>query len=150
MRMSEMKGDTSSIKDEDILYKNSFFLDASKRFDNSSPEFVELIKKEHIDLIHINTTYSYVAAIAGLITKTPIVWHLREFLEEDQKRKIYDKEYGYKIISKADRIVTISKALYHKYESIFPKEKMQVIYNGIDTAEFYNPKKQIFNNEKVF
>ena len=112
-------------------------------------EFVELIKKEHIDLIHINTTYSYVAAIAGLITKTPIVWHLREFLEEDQKRKIYDKEYGYKIISKADRIVTISKALYHKYESIFPKEKMQVIYNGIDTAEFYNPKKQIFNNEKV-
>ena len=43
MRMSEMKGDTSSIKDEDILYKNSFFLDASKRFDNSSPEFVELI-----------------------------------------------------------------------------------------------------------
>ena len=26
-----------------ILYKNSFFLDASKRFDNSSPEFVELI-----------------------------------------------------------------------------------------------------------
>ena len=59
-------------------------------------EFVELIKKEHIDIIHINTTYSYVAAIAGLITRTPIVWHLREFLEEDQKRKIYDKKYGYK------------------------------------------------------
>lgn len=38
-------------------------------------QFVELIKKEHIDLIHINTTYSYVGAIAGLITRTPIVWH---------------------------------------------------------------------------
>lgn len=112
-------------------------------------EFVELIKKEHIDIIHINTTYSYVAAIAGLITRTPIVWHLREFLEEDQKRKIYDKKYGYKLIGKSDRIITISRALYHKYENIFPKEKMQVIYNGIDTDEFYNPEKQIFRDKKI-
>lgn len=112
-------------------------------------EFVELIKREHIDIIHINTTYSYVAAIAGLITKTPIVWHLREFLEEDQKRKIYDKEYGYKLIGKADKIITISQALYKKYEDILPKEKMQVIYNGIDVDEFYNPTKEIFRGDKT-
>ena len=112
-------------------------------------QFVELIKKEHIDLIHINTTYSYVGAIAGLITRTPIVWHLREFLEEDQKRKIYDKEYGYKIIGKADKIITISKALYQKYENILPKDKLQVIYNGIDTSVFYKPDKEIFQQDKL-
>ena len=109
--------------------------------------FVELIKKEKIDLIHINTTYTYVAAIAGRITNTPIVWHLREFLEEDQKRRIYDREFGYKLIGKADKIITISKALYKKYESILPVDKMQVIYNGIDTDTFYKPEKQIFIND---
>lgn len=112
-------------------------------------QLVELIKREHIDIIHINTTYSYVAAIAGLITRTPIVWHLREFLEEDQKRKIYDKKYGYKIIGKSDKIITISKALYKKYENILPKEKMQVVYNGIDTTVFYKPQKKIFQNDKL-
>ena len=112
-------------------------------------QLVELIKREHIDIIHINTTYSYVAAIAGLITRTPIVWHLREFLEEDQKRKIYDKKYGYKIIGKSDKIITISKALYKKYENILPKEKMQVVYNGIDTTVFYKPQKKIFQKDKV-
>lgn len=111
--------------------------------------FVELIKKEHIDIIHINTSYSYVGAIAGLITRTPIVWHLREFLEEDQKRKIYDKEYGYKIIGKADKIITISKALHDKYENILPRDKLQVIYNGIDTAVFYKPHKEIFKSDKL-
>lgn len=35
--------EAETLKNTSILYKNSFFLDASKRFDNSSPEFVELI-----------------------------------------------------------------------------------------------------------
>lgn len=111
-------------------------------------QFVQLIKREKIDVVHINTTYSYVAAIAGLITRTPVVWHLREFLEEDQKRRIYDREYGYKLIGKADRIITISKALYNKYENILPKEKMRVIYNGIDARDFYRPDKKIFQSHK--
>lgn len=112
-------------------------------------KLVELIKKEKIDIIHINTTYSYVAAIAGQITNTPVIWHLREFLEEDQKRQIYDKSYGYSLIGKSDRIITISKALYAKYENILPKEKMQVVYNGIDTTTFYKPNKKIFKNDKL-
>ena len=110
-------------------------------------QFVELIKREKIDIVHINTTYTYVAALAGQITNTPVVWHLREFLEEDQKRRIYDREFGYTLIGKADKIVTISKALYKKYEQILPAEKMKVIYNGIDTDAFYKPDKQIFTDE---
>lgn len=110
-------------------------------------EIVNIIKEEKIDIIHINTTYSYVAAIAGKITNTPVVWHLREFLEEDQKRRIYDRETGYRIIGGADKIITISKALYNKYENILPKEKMQIIYNGIDEKSFFNEQKQIFNND---
>ena len=112
-------------------------------------EFVDLIKKESIDIVHINTTYSYVAAIAAHICGVPVIWHLREFLEEDQKRKIYDREYGYRLIGQSDKIITISKALYKKYEDIFPREKMQTIYNGIDTDLFYKPAKEIFKNKKT-
>ena len=112
-------------------------------------KFVDLINKEKPDLIHINTTYSYVAAEAAQITKVPLIWHLREFLEEDQARRIYDKEYGYSLIGKADKIITISKALYKKYENILPKDKMCVIYNGIDTDQFYAKKRSIFKKDKV-
>lgn len=112
-------------------------------------ELVKIIREENIDIIHINTTYSYVAAIAGKLTNTPVVWHLREFLEEDQKRRIFDREFGYKIISGADKIITISKALYKKYENVLPKDKMQIIHNGIDETDFYKPERTILSDKKV-
>lgn len=137
--------------DRDITQEDKEKIEKEKLLNNFAiKKFVELIKKENIDIVHINTTYSYVAAIAGYITRTPVVWHLREFLEEDQKRQIYDKQYGYSIIGKATRIITISDALYKKYESILPKEKLQVIYNGIDERDFYKPEKSILNNPEKY
>ena len=136
-----IKSDRELTKEE-----NDSLIQNFEKNKNAVKKFVELIKKEKITIIHINTSYSYVAAIAGRITYTPIVWHLREFLEEDQKRRFYDRAYSYKLISKSDRVITISKALYKKYESILPCSKMQVIYNGIDTDIFYKPDKQIFQN----
>lgn len=136
--------------DKELTVDDEYYMNINKHKNlQAIKAFVSLIKKEKIDIIHINTTYSYVAAIAGHITKTPVVWHLREFLEEDQKRRIYDREYGYDLIGRSEKIITISKALYTKYENIFPKEKMQVIYNGIDTDDFYKPNKKIFQNKKL-
>ena len=111
--------------------------------------FLRLIEEEKIDIVHINTSYSYVAALAAHIANKPIVWHLREFLEEDQGKRIYDRRGGYALISASDRIVAISQALYKKYEGILPKDKMRVIYNGIDEKVFWKPEKKIFRGRTL-
>ena len=115
----------------------------------SSRKIADIIKKEKIDIVHINTSYAFYGALAALQTRTPYVWHLREMLEEDQEREIFFKEWGYKLISKANKIVAISSAVYQKYQNILPQEKLQLIFNGIDTTMFYSPQKQIMTEEKL-
>src|SRR5690625_2181910 len=45
-----------------------------------------LIKREKIDLVHINAVTSSNSYIAATLSNTPIVWHIREFIEEDLNR----------------------------------------------------------------
>ncbi len=51
-----------------------------------------ILKKEHVDLVHINTVYSYFGAYAARKVNIPYVWHIREFLEEDQGNEFYFPE----------------------------------------------------------
>lgn len=109
-------------------------------------EIQDYLKNEKIDLVHINTTYSYVAAKACLNEKIPFVWHLREFLEEDQSNTLWDRKEGNNLINKADKIIAISNSIYDKYESIFDENKLVFIPNGIDARRFYKPNKKIFES----
>ncbi len=120
-----------------------------KQNEKAIAETVKLIKDYKPDVVHINTSYSYVAAEAANICNIPIVWHLREFLEEDQSRRFIDRRYANKLISHSDRVITISKALYKKYVDTIPNTKLKMIYNGIDTDQFYKPEKKIFQKNKV-
>lgn len=109
----------------------------------------KLIKNNNFDLVHINTTYSYVGAEAALKAGIPYIWHLREFLEEDQGKTMWDREQGNKLINKADRIVTISQSLYKKYEQVFDLSKLVCIFNGIDESKFYIPDKMIMTKDTI-
>src|SRR5699024_8150215 len=42
-----------------------------------------IIKRKKVDLVHINAITSSNAYLASRISRIPIVWHIREFLEED-------------------------------------------------------------------
>lgn len=109
----------------------------------------EIIIEREIDILHINTSYSYVGACAAIRANIPFVWHIREFLEEDQHRKIWDREKGYQLMQRADAIVTISNSIYQKYVNLLVPEKMHIIHNGIDEKLFYNPDKKIFQEPIV-
>ena len=99
--------------------------------------------------MHINTTYSYVGAKAAIEENLPFVWHLREFLEEDQNNTLWDRDEGNKLINKANRIIAISDSIFKKYESIFDNGKLVRIFNGIDATKFYKPHKTIFNEDII-
>jgi glycosyltransferase involved in cell wall biosynthesis len=109
----------------------------------------QYIKDNNIDILHINTTYSYVGALAALQENIPFVWHLREFLEEDQSNTLWDREKGNALINKADCVIAISDSIYKKYENILSKGKLVRIHNGIDADRFYKPFKNIFQEDEI-
>lgn len=108
-----------------------------------------LIKSNHIDLIHINTSWTYVGAKAALKTNTPFVWHIREFLEEDQKREIWNKQKGYALMSKATRVITVSQSIEKKYARYIPKEKLSTIYEGLDPTSYVDLNHTILDKQRI-
>ena len=90
-------------------------------------DFYKVIKKENIDLVHLNTLtsyYKYPLIVAKFLNKK-VVWFVRENPEE--KRCIRLKNY----LNKADKIVTVS---YDTANHIFyaDKNKLMTIHNGIN------------------
>lgn len=108
-----------------------------------------LIRNKNIDLVHINTSWSYVGAKAALKTNTPFIWHIREFLEEDQKREIWNKRKGYILMSKATRLLAVSKSIQKKYAQYIPENKLSVIYEGIDPIPYISLDHIILNQPKI-
>ena len=118
---------------------NSIAIQKIKRF----------IQENKVDIVHINTSYSYVGAIAALKAKTPYIWHLREFLEEDQGNTLWDRNQGNKLIGQASKVIAISRSIYQKYQNILPPNKLICIFNGIDSKKFYKPQKEILQDDTV-
>ena len=91
-------------------------------------DFIKLIKKENIDLIHLNTLTSYYKypAIAAKILSKKIVWFVRENPEEKRCVKLskYINNYSHKIVT-----VSYDTAEHMYYAD---KNKLITIHNGIN------------------
>lgn len=112
-------------------------------------QIAALIQKESFDVVHINTSCTYVGAVAALKTKTPFVWHIREFLEEDQERCIWKKEKAYKLITKSSKVIAISKSIFEKYSQCIPDANLIQIYNGVDEKIFKCDAHSLFSDNTI-
>lgn len=109
----------------------------------------KIIEEYKPALVHINTSWTYAGAIAAYQKKIPVVWHIREYLEEDQNRRYWNKQYSYQQYNKAKKVITISNDLYNKYSKVLDNNKMTVIYDGVDIAKYHNPEKDIFTDSEI-
>lgn len=107
-----------------------------------------IIKKQKIDIVHINTICSGVGAKAAHIAKVPVVWHFREFVEEDFGSHYINKRKSIKLIKKSAALIAVSEAVKNKYEKYFGKRSIYRIYDGLDINKFYCPEKEIFASQK--
>ena len=112
-------------------------------------KITEYLKKEKPDIVHINSTYSYVGAVAAYKLGIPVVWHIREFFEEDQNNRMWNRQKGYALMSKAEAILPVSQALFDKYRKIFSEEKLHVINDGVVEKRFYAPDRKIFTDDII-
>lgn len=97
---------------------------------------VKVIQQQEVDLVHVNTTYGYVGALAAKKAGVPLVWHLREFVEEDRGASLWHRPTCNQLIASADRVIAISNSIQKKYAKFIPATRLTRIYNGIDTRRF--------------
>ncbi len=106
----------------------------------------KLIMKHNIKIVHCNTMYVHVGAIAANELGVPVIWHLREnILEQGYCYK--DKEEFYDLINSSSKVVVVSDYLKKCYPDL-NKEKIVTIYDGVNVEEYYKERK-IFCDTKV-
>ena len=136
------------VRKESLRVKIKWLL---KHFYNliSIKQIERLIKQEKIELVHVNSLWGYVGAVAARRTNTPYVWHMRELLEQQQQIQLRWKKYGQKLIGDADALIAISKLVENYYTGRFPVEKIHRIYDGVDVDKMYRESHPLFEHDKI-
>lgn len=84
------------------------------------------------DLIYANSTKLFIwSAIVGSMANTPVIWHLHNLLIDNKSRMLVEFFGKWRSVKK---IIAVSHATKKHYERL--GDKIEVIYNGIDTAQF--------------
>lgn len=98
---------------------------------------LKLIKKNQIDIIHINTTAVLEGILIKIVTRKKVLWHVHEIIT--QPKFIY-KIISFLVNKFSDKAIAVSKATKeHLINSgLVDSKKVSVVYNGVD-GEIYSP-----------
>ncbi len=109
-------------------------------------KIAQIIKKRKIDIVHINTIFSYVGAPAALLCQKPFVWHIKEIIPNSSVFKfLFSYIFSSNLINKADKIIEVSNAVKNSYTKL-DKKKICVIHEGIDPTNFNTKSRKILEN----
>ena len=103
-----------------------------------------LIRKHGIDIVHVNTTWTYVGAVAAKEEGVPCIWHLREHLEDGLGRTMWSRSEGNRLMAGSDRAIAISRHIADKYRGVVPEPRLATVADGVDSTRFYRPGHTIF------
>ncbi len=110
----------------------------------------KIIVEENIDIVHINTIFSYVGALAAISMHKKLVWHIRESLNYGFASHIISEKKGYELINRSNKVLAVSNAIKAEYSKNIDKNIFTVVYDGVD-SKFYNPYHEILrSNDVVF
>lgn len=107
-------------------------------------QLVPIIEKENIQLIHINSSVSYFAALSALMIGIPYIWHIRELMEEQFGCEFLNKELMESLFKRADRLIAISDYVKEIYYNKYGLETAR-LYNGLNIKRF---KKNIWERDR--
>lgn len=86
------------------------------------------------DIIYTNTGVVPIGAMLALILRVPHVWHVREFVREDDNMcyDLGERASRYLMTRLATRVVCNSRALGRSFAEFLGRGDMAVVYNGFD------------------
>ena len=90
------------------------------------------VKKNEVNVIHVNTTAVLEGAFIKVFNNVPLVWHIHEII---MSPKIMFKFFSYIIQHVSNRIVTVSDATRNRLleSNYVSSDKTYTIYNGINS-----------------
>ena len=96
----------------------------------------KIIKENNIDIVYCNGTVAKVTgAFIGKLNKKPVIWHVRNIQQTYVLKNIITTLASYNAVKK---IICVSNATAEQFNHV--KEKVHVVYNGIDPMD-YSPSK---------
>lgn len=136
-----------SYSDQEELERQNDWIPKAKK---TSEAILEFIQNEKIDLIHENTSGSFVAADAAKAANSKLVWHFREFNEEDHQQKLWEKLSPYQRFGEADACICISQAIFNKYKPlVVPPDNLVLIYNGLDPRTYFDSDHTVLSSSET-
>lgn len=92
----------------------------------------KIIRENGIDIIYCNGTLAkIVGALIGRKNKKPVIWHVRNIQQTRFMKSLMETLSGLQCVKK---IICVSRATAEPFERA--KNKVHVVYNGIDPADF--------------
>lgn len=105
---------------------------------------------DSVDIVHTNVNRLDIGCYISKKYNIPHIWHIREFGEEDYNVIPYKMNYISYMNKHADKFVAISKAVGRGWtKKGISKEKIEVVYDGIDAQRFIPKKKRSDNLFKI-
>ena len=91
------------------------------------------------DILHIHMSYNgsfYRKSLFILIAKlfnVPVIVHVHGSSFKDFYARLSNgqKKYCLFVLNKCDKLIVLSKEWYQYFSSLIPKDKIQVLYNGV-------------------
>jgi glycosyltransferase involved in cell wall biosynthesis len=101
------------------------------------------------DVLHIHMSYNgsfYRKSLFVLIAKlfnVPVIVHVHGSSFKDFYARLSEgqKKYCRFILNRCDKLIVLSKEWYQYFSSLIPKDKVQVLYNGVTKSGFTLQKK---------
>jgi glycosyltransferase involved in cell wall biosynthesis len=136
---------TDFVKPCDINIENKKW-DIKQSYEAAN-KLLPIIKKEKVDLIHINSSVSYFGAIAALLSGIPYIWHIRELVKEHYGCEFLNEELKKHLFECASKLIAISDYVKKSYYEKYGLNTLR-IYNGLNIKRFkahIDPKKDFKN-----
>ena len=99
-------------------------------------QYQRILKREKIDIVHINAISTHVAAEAASSNNIPLIWHIREFLDCDLHKHFALPSKAVTIINRADLGIAISETIKKKWEKQL-NIPIKVVYDGLPIENYY-------------
>ncbi len=109
---------------------------------------LNVLKKENIDIIHINGLNNGIGALVAKHLNIPYIWHIRQLMQEDLNQRLYNQKQVWPMVKAADDVIAISKVVKDKFEVEFSRE-IKVVYNGVPLEDYQVKNHEIFINERT-
>lgn len=84
------------------------------------------------DIVHSNSSFTDLGVWISLWKRIPHIWHLREYGNWGGAYPALGRKFDYYLTSKTAVGIAISKKQSEYYLPLFPKNRIEVVYNGIE------------------